>query len=259
MQRLAGKTAVVTGSSRSIGRGIAERLGADGALVGVHYGSSPEAAAEVVDTIVDAGGRAFAFGAELGTEGDAERFWNEFDAHRAKYGDGDDGDTGVDIVVNNVAVALRDHFEAATREDFDRMYAVNVRAPFFIVQQGLDRIRAGGRVINISSVVTRLALTEVIAYGTTKGAVDTFTLILAKVLAARNITVNSVAPGYIDTDSNADWLRFDEQAWSETAAKSVFGRVGTAQDVADVVAFLASDDSRWVTGQIIDASGGTRI
>ncbi|CAM5668670.1 3-oxoacyl-ACP reductase [Streptomyces avidinii] len=257
MDRLTGKTAVVTGSSRSIGRGIAERLAADGALVGVHYSNSPREAAEVVDTIVAAGGRAFAFGAELGTDGDTDRFWTEFDGHRAKFDDGDD--TGLDIIVNNVAVALRDEFEVATRSDFDRMFAVNVRAPFFIIQQGLDRIRDGGRVINISSVVTRLALTEVIAYGTTKGAVDTFTLILAKVLAARNITVNSVAPGYIDTDSNADWLRFDAEAWRETAAKSAFGRVGTARDIADVVSFLASDDSRWVTGQVIDASGGTRL
>ncbi|WP_371614783.1 SDR family oxidoreductase [Streptomyces sp. NBC_00454] len=257
MDRLTGKTAVVTGSSRSIGRGIAEQLAADGALVGIHYSESQQAAAEAVDAIIDGGGRAFAFGAKLGTEGDTERFWNGFDEQRAKY-DGS-GDTGLDIIVNNVAVALRDEFENATRADFDEMVAVNVRAPFFIVQQGLGRLRDGGRVINISSAVTRLALTEVIAYGTTKGALDTFTLILSKVLAARNITVNSVAPGYIDTDSNASWLRFDEEAWRETAAKSAFGRVGTPQDIADVVSFLASDDSRWVTGQIIDASGGTRL
>lgn len=257
MRRLTGKTAVVTGSSRSIGRGIARRLAADGALVGVHYSTNADAGDEVVDGIEAAGGRAFAFGAEFGVDGDIHRFWSEFDEHRAKYDDS--GATGLDIIVNNVAVALRDQFEVATVADFDRMYAVNVRAPFFIVQQGLGRLVDGGRVINISSAATRLGLAEVIAYGTSKGALDSFSRILAKTLGSRGITVNSVSPGYIDTDSNAEWLRFDQQAWSQTAAKSVFDRVGTPEDIADVVAFLASDDARWVTGQMIDASGGTRL
>lgn len=257
MRRLDGKVAVVTGSSRSIGRGIACRLAADGALVGVHYSSNSQAAAEVVDTIEHAGGRAFAFGAELGVDGDAELFWTEFDEQRAKYSGPDE--TGLDIIVNNVGVALRGHFEEASSDDFDRMFAVNVRAPFFIVQKGLDRLHAGARVINISSIVTRLALTDVIVYGTTKGALDTFTLILAKALGPRGITVNSVAPGFIDTDSNADWLRFDKQAWSDTAAQSAFGRLGEPEDVADVVAFLATDEARWITGQVIDVSGGTRL
>lgn len=257
MRRLVGKTAVVTGSSRSIGRGIARRLAADGALVGVHYSTNADAGAEVVDGIEAAGGRAFAFGTEFGVDGDIQRFWSEFDEQRAKYDVS--GATGLDIIVNNVAVALRDQFEVATTADFDRMYAVNVRAPFFIVQQGLGRLVDGGRVINISSAATRLGLAEVIAYGTSKGALDSFSRILAKTLGGRGITVNSVSPGYIDTDSNAEWLRFDQQAWSQTAAKSVFDRVGTPEDIADVVAFLASDDARWVTGQMIDASGGTRL
>ncbi|ALG09960.1 SDR family oxidoreductase [Kibdelosporangium phytohabitans] len=257
VRTLSGKTAVVTGSSRSIGRAIAERLAADGALVGVHYSNGSQAAAETADAIEAAGGGAFTFGAELGVDGDVRQFWSEFDEQRAKYTGHDK--TGVDILVNNVGVALRDPFETATPADFDKMYAVNVRAPFFIVQQGMDRLSAGGRVINISSVVTRLALTDVIVYGTTKGALDTFTLILAKVLGGRSITVNSVAPGFIDTDSNAEWLRADEQSWSDTAAKSALGRVGRSEDVADVVAFLASEDARWITGQVIDVSGGTRL
>lgn len=257
VSKLVGKTAVVTGASRSIGRGIAIRLAADGALVGVHYARNANAAGEVVDLIEQKGGRAFAFGAELGADDDVEQFWSEFDRQRQRYTD--DSDTGLDIFVSNVAEALRAPYPEATREDFDRMVKVNVRAPFFIIQQGLDRIRDNGRVVVVSSAVTRLLLPEVIAYGATKAALDTFTQILAKVLGPRGITVNAVKPGFIDTDSNADWLRYDEQAWAETAAKSVFGRVGLAEDVADVVSFLASDDSRWVTAQIIDASGGTRL
>ncbi|GGP65870.1 MULTISPECIES: SDR family oxidoreductase [Streptomyces] len=257
METLKGKTAVVTGSSRSIGRGIAERLAARGALVAVHYATNAAAAQEVVETIGKAGGQAFAFGTELGHEGDAERFWAEFDVQRRAFSD--DGDTGVDILVNNAAVALRDHFQDATVADFDRMIAVNIRAPFFIVQHALDRLRDGGRVINISSAVTRLGLPEVIAYGATKGALDSFSRILAKELGSRGITVNVVAPGYVDTDSNADWLRHDKDAWEETAAKSVFGRVGEPEDIGDAVAFLATDAGRWITGQHIDASGGTRM
>ncbi|NJP65497.1 SDR family oxidoreductase [Streptomyces spiramenti] len=257
METLQGRTAVVTGSSRSIGRGIAERLAARGALVAVHYARDAASAQDVVDTIRKADGQAFAFGAELGGEGDAERFWAEFDVQRRAFSD--DGDTGVDILVNNVAVALRDQFEDATSADFDRMMAVNIRAPFFIVQHALGRLRDGGRVINISSAVTRLGLPEVIAYGASKGALDSFSRILAKVLGPRGITVNVVAPGYVDTDSNADWLRHDENAWEETAAKSVFGRVGEPEDIGDAVALLASDSGRWITGQHIDVSGGTRM
>lgn len=136
---------------------------------------------------------------------------------------------------------------------------MNVRAPFFIVQQGLPRLRDGGRIINISSGAARLAMPEIIAYGATKGALDTFTLNLAKELGPRRITANSVAPGIVDTDVNAAWLRGNPQAEAHAASLAALGRVGQPQDVADIVAFLASDDARWVTGRVIDATGGAGL
>ncbi|MFF8641806.1 SDR family oxidoreductase [Streptomyces sp. NPDC015345] len=248
--RLAGKTALVTGGSRGIGRGIAERLGRDGARVAVHYGSNETAAKETVDVIEAAGGSAFAVGAELGVAGDAEALWSRFDAHAE----------GLDILVNNAGIGTSRPFGETDEAEYDRLFAVNAKAPYFITQLGAERLRDGGRVINISSGLSRAALMpEIMTYAMTKGALDVFTRNLSKVLGPRGITVNSVAPGIIDTDINAAWLRGEENraAWESSARLSALGRVGAASDVADVVAFLASDDGRWITGQWIDATGGS--
>ncbi|QLI99659.1 SDR family oxidoreductase [Streptomyces sp. NEAU-sy36] len=255
MGSLTGKTALVTGGSRGIGRATAERLGREGALVAVHYGRNASAAQEVVAAIRAAGGTAFAVRAELGTDGDVETLWAEFDRQVTEHGDG----TGLDILVNNAGITPRGRIEEVTPAAFDEVFAVNVRAPFFLVQQGLERLRDGGRIINVSSGATRIALIDIIAYGMTKGAIDTFSLTLAKALGNRGITVNSVAPGIIDTDMNASWLRGDAAAEQSAAQLSALGRVGRPEDVADVVAFLASDDARWVTGQVIDATGGSQL
>lgn len=255
MSELTGKVALVTGASRGIGRAAAERLAARGAVVAVHYGSNAAAADEVVRGIRDAGGRAFALGAQLGTPGDIDTLWSAFDAGVGEHS----ARTCVDILVNNAGVTLRGHLEETTEELFDRQVAVNMRAPFFLVQQGLKRMPDGGRIINISSGVTRIAYPEIISYAMTKGAIDTFTLTLAKQLGQRGITVNAVAPGIIDTDINASWLRGNAEAEQMAAGLSALGRVGRVTDVADVIAFLASDDARWVTGQVIDATGGSHL
>ncbi|MFJ9121529.1 SDR family oxidoreductase [Streptomyces sp. NPDC102394] len=255
MGSLTGKTALVTGGSRGIGRATAERLGREGALVAVHYGRNTAAADEVTAAIRAAGGAAFSVRAELGAIGDVETLWAEFDRQVLEHGD----HAGLDILVNNAGITPRGHIEETTPEAFDEVFAVNVRAPFFLVQQGLKRLRDGGRIINVSSGATRIALTDIIAYSMTKGAIDTFTLTLAKAIGHRGITVNSVAPGIVDTDMNASWLRGNDAAEQSAADLSALGRVGRPTDVADVVAFLASDDSRWVTGQVIDATGGSQL
>ncbi|MFF7856993.1 SDR family oxidoreductase [Streptomyces sp. NPDC007904] len=255
MAALTGKTALVTGGSRGIGRAIAERLAGVGAVVAVHHGRNTAAADEVVNAIRAKGGAAFAVHAELGRPGDVKSLWESYDRQVLEHSDG----TGLDILVNNAGITPRGEIEETTVEAFDEAVAVNMRAPFFLTQQGLKRLRDGGRVINVSSGATRIALTDIIAYAMTKGAVDAFTLTLAKALGGRGITVNAVAPGIIDTDMNAAWLRGNEAAEKSAADLSALGRVGRPEDVADVVAFLASDDARWVTGQVIDATGGSRL
>ncbi|MFR9725902.1 SDR family oxidoreductase [Streptomyces sp. MS19] len=252
MNALAGRTALVTGGSRGIGRAIAQRLGRDGARVAVHYARDDAAARETVASIEAAGGSAFPLRAPLGVPGDVEALWKAFDAET----------DGVDVIVNNAGInGGRNGVAGTAAEDFDRVFAVNVRAPFFLVQQGLRRLRAGGRIINVSTGLTSRPgmMPDIAAYTMTKGAMDSFTVALAKELGPRGITVNAVAPGVIDTDINADWLRGDEEARQGTAAMSPFGRIGQPEDVADVAAFLASDSSRWVTGQWIDATGGALL
>ncbi|MFI0227822.1 SDR family oxidoreductase [Streptomyces lydicus] len=254
MGDLNGKTALVTGSSRGIGRGIAQRLAQDGALVAVHYGNNDAAAKETAETIRGAGGRAFIIGAELGVPGDAETLFAAFDDGLAACG----AEPGLDILVNNAAISLPGHIDEVTPEEFDRTLAVNTKAPFFLIQHGLRRMRDGGRIINISSAVTTTAFPSTIAYGVSKGAVDTLTLTLAKDLGARGITVNTIAPGFVATDMNAA-MRETPEAEAALASISVFNRLGRPADIADVAAFLASDDSRWITGQRFDVTGGSML
>ncbi|MFE9258360.1 SDR family oxidoreductase [Streptomyces sp. NPDC006879] len=251
--RLAGRTALVTGGSRGIGRAISLRLAAEGALVAVHYGHNASAADDTISDIEGAGGQAFAVHAELGVSGDAEALWATFDKQLSEFG----ARSGVDILVNNAGITLPRRIADVNEEDYDRLFAVNVKAPFFVLQHALGRLRDNGRVINISSGVTRIAMPQIVAYAMTKGALDTLSLTLAQELGPRGITVNTVAPGFTLTDINPT-LQV-KQVLDAYASASVFNRIGQPSDIADVVAFVASDDARWVTGQWLDATGGTHI
>lgn len=255
MGTLTGKVALVTGGSRGIGRAISERLARDGALVAVHFGRDEAAAARTVEGIEASGGQAFAVGAELGVPGDVVGLFARLDAALLER----TGSTHLDVVVNNAGIARSLELAETTPEAYDELFAVNARAPFFIVQAAAERMGDGGRIISISSGVTRQAFPNLLAYAMSKASVDVMGMTLAKVLAPRGITVNTVAPGLVDTDMNADWLRADEAARAEGAAMSAFNRIGEPADVADVVAFVASDDARWVTGQYLDATGGSLL
>ncbi|WP_020660368.1 SDR family NAD(P)-dependent oxidoreductase [Amycolatopsis benzoatilytica] len=245
------KIALVTGGGKGIGRAVAARLAHDGALVVVHYGSDEAAAKETVAAIEADGGQAFAVQGTLGVDGDAEMLSAKVEAGLRER----TGEFVLDILVNNAATGAGS-IATATPGEFDRVFAVNVKAPFFLVQHLLPVLRDGGRIVNISSADTRIALPFELAYSMTKGALDVFTRSLAQELGRRGITVNAVAPGPTPTDRTA-FMFADERMRAGTAAAAALGRIADPSDIADVVAFLASADSRWVTGQVVDATGGT--
>ena len=247
MTSLTGKTALVTGASRGIGRAIAIRLAGDGAVVAVHYGSNEKAAADTIADIERAGGQAFPVRAQLGVDGDVETLIAELEKGL--------GGRPLDILVNNAAIATFDAtIDATTPEQFEREFAINVRAPFFITQRALPLLRDGGRIINISSGVTWYATPQIV-YSMTKGALNVLGRSLANTLGERGITVNNVSPGVTDTDMNA-WLHESDEAVSSITDIVALNRIGEAADIADAVAFFASEDSRWITGQTVDVNGG---
>jgi 3-oxoacyl-[acyl-carrier protein] reductase len=246
MRGLNGKTALVTGASRGIGRAVAERLAAEGALVAVHYGTNDAAAKETVAAIHQAGGQAFAVRAELGVDGDVDTL---FAGLREGL-----GERPLDILVNNAAIQDYDAtIERATPEQYERVFAINVRAPLFITQRALALMPDGARIINVSSGVTWFAIPEIV-YSMTKGALNVFTRSLAHTQGARGITVNTVSPGITETDMNT-WLQ-DAPSAQAVAGMTALGRHGQPADVGDVVVFFASDDARWITGQTVEVNGG---
>jgi NAD(P)-dependent dehydrogenase (short-subunit alcohol dehydrogenase family) len=216
----------------------------------VHYGSSGDAAEQTVKMIGNGGGEAFAIQARLGVPGDAAAVWAAFDRHA----------DGLDILVNNAGIlGGRIPFAEVDEATFDEVFAVNTKAPFLVAQHGLPRLRDRGRIVNVSTRFTHGSrVPELMAHATSKAAIDALTATLAKELGPRGITVNAVGPGPTDTDMNTARLA-TEQGRAAIAALSPLNRVAQPEDIADVVTFLACDDASWVTGQWIDASGGSML
>ncbi|WP_092864047.1 SDR family oxidoreductase [Quadrisphaera sp. DSM 44207] len=237
------RVAVVIGGSGGIGRAAAERLARDGVSVVVHYAGRPARAQEVVDAITGAGGRASAAQADVADEDQVAAL---FDAVEREHG-------GVDVVVNTAGIMLLSPLADLALSDFDRMHRTNVRGTFVVSQQAARRVRAGGAIVNFSTSVTRLALPTYSAYAATKGAVEAMTLVLAKEMRGRDVTVNAVAPGPTATPLFLEGK--DEATVDRMARMNPMERLGTPEDVAEVVAFLAGP-GRWVNGQVLHANGG---
>ncbi|MGW4939601.1 SDR family oxidoreductase [Streptomyces sp. NPDC004166] len=254
MEKLSGKTALVTGSSRGIGRATAIGLAREGALVAVHYAHNQQAAQETVELIEKDGGRAFTVHAELGVPGDIDQLFQELKAGLKER----TTQTALDILVNNAAhtSAPGAALGEVSIEEFDKMFAVNAKAPFFIAQRALGLIPDGGRIINISSGLTRVANPTYTVYSMTKGAVEQLSRNFARHLAPRGITVNTVIPG--TTDNGSEFFKIPE-ARERMAQSSAFKRLGEPKDIADVVVFLSTDEARWITGALIDATGGSLL
>jgi 3-oxoacyl-[acyl-carrier protein] reductase len=253
MGELTGRTALVTGASRGIGRAVALRLAAEGAYVAVHYGADEQAAARTVEQIEKDGGRAFAVRARFGEEGAVDSLFAQLAPALA-----DRGLNGLDILVNNAGIGSSHPIAHVTPEELRQLFEVNVSAPFFVTQRALPLLNDGGRIINMGSTASRFAVSIQIGYTLTKAALEALAPTLANELGRRGITVNTVAPGAIRTDLTAGYTGIPEVV-AELEAITALGRLGDPEDVADVVAFLAGPQSRYVTGQTIDVSGGTYL
>jgi 3-oxoacyl-[acyl-carrier protein] reductase len=248
MTTLSGKTALVTGASRGIGRSSALALARAGAQVLVHYGQGKAKAQLVAEEIRKAGGRAETIAADLAVADGASKLAQQV---RAIVGD------RLDILVANAGISKAATIEDTTVEDFDRLFAVNVRAPFFLVQQLLPIMCKGSNVILLSSLAARASVGTLAAYAATKGAVDTLVKHFAAALGPRGIRVNAVAPGVVQTDMS-DFTK-TETGRDFTLGMQALKRLADPDDIGGVVAFLASDEARWITGDTLHVDGGSKL
>ncbi|WPP04756.1 glucose 1-dehydrogenase [Methylocella tundrae] len=249
MSKLSGKVAIVTGASKGIGAGIAKGLAAEGAAVVVNYASSKESAERVVADIKAKGGTAIAVQGDVAKAADVKKIFAETTQKLGR----------LDILVNNAGVYNLLPIEALTEDDFHRHFNINVLGLLLATQEAVKVFgEEGGSVINIGSAITSINPPQTVVYTATKGAVDSVTRVLAKELGPKKIRVNSINPGVIETEGTTAAGIIGSDFEKQFIALTPLGRTGQPEDVALVAAFLASDESRWVTGETLAVSGGLR-
>ena len=248
MSKLSGKVALVTGASKGIGAAIAKRLAADGASVVVNYASSKEGADKVVAEIAAAGGKAVAVKGDVSKAGDAKAI---VDSAVKSFG-------RLDILVNNSGVYEFSPLEEITEDHFHRQFNINVLGLLLVTQAAAKHLGDGASIVNIGSLVTRITPPHSAVYTGTKGAVDAITGVLSRELGPKGIRVNTVNPGIVETEGTHAAGFIGSEFHQSAITQTPLGRIGQPKDIANIVSFLASEDSLWVTGQDIIASGGMR-
>ncbi|WP_336145999.1 SDR family NAD(P)-dependent oxidoreductase [Enterococcus faecalis] len=246
------KYALITGASRGIGKAIAIQLAKDGFHLLLHYNKNLEQIQGVQREIDNIGSQSVLFQGDFNTTAGIQMFFDSVADHLAQTG------TLLHTIVHNAGHAMSSGFGEADFEEFDRLFNANVKAPYFITQALIEKVEDHGRIISISSGVTRIAFPHMMLYSMTKGAINTMTFTLAKEVGKRGITVNSVMPGIIDTDSTASWLHTIE-GQKNAADMSALGREGQPEEIAQTVSFLASEQASFITGHNLDATGGSHL
>jgi 3-oxoacyl-[acyl-carrier protein] reductase len=242
MTALTGKVAIVTASSRGIGKAIALRLGRDGAAVAVNYVASPDKAEAVVKEIITHGGRAISIQGSVANKADVTRLFDETEQQLGS----------IDIVVNVAGAAAYKLHSDLTDEDFDKVFSVNVKGAVYMLQAAANCVKDGGRIVQFSTGATKQPRITGGLYAASKAAGEQFAFALAKEIGQRQVTVNVVSPGVTDTDG----LILPQSAIDQLIQQTPIGRLGQPEDIADVVAFLVGDDAHWMTGQNIQVNGG---
>ncbi len=253
-RRLAGKVALVTGASRGIGQAIARRLAAEGAAVILHHNRGGAEAAALASELTSAGAAAWPLKADLTSLAEIESLFGEVDRTLLAH----TGVAQLDILVNNAGLGIKGTVEETSPEDYDTIMATNVRGPFFVTRHALSRMRPGGSIVYISSLVTRVPLPDLAAYCVSKAALNELSVLLSVQLRSKGITVNGIAPGPVAPDLNPGAHRLVPRMAAGGAANHISGlqRKVLPEEVAAVTAFLASDDGKFVTGQCVEVSGG---
>lgn len=249
------KIALVTGGSRGLGRDMAINLAAKGIDVAITYNSNKQKADEVVKEIESLGRKAFSLQLDTRNVKGFDGFFKEFTTQLKN----ETGNTNFDFLINNAGTALYAPFAETTEAQFEDVMNIHLKGVFFFTQKALPYINTGGRIINISTGLARFSLPGYSAYGSMKGAIEVFSRYLAKELGGRRIAVNVVAPGAIETDFGGGHVRDNKELNNYIASVTALGRVGLPEDIGSIVAFLCTEEARWINAQRIEASGGMNL